>query len=132
MADVVGDRQATVVARSGRSADDLTLDALAAGELETADIMISADALRTQAARARDNGYPPLSDNLERAAELTALPDDEILSMYEALRPFRSTAAELEAIAARLDEAAAIRCAALVREAAEAYAARDCLRREGD
>lgn len=132
MADAVGDRHATVVARSGRSADELTLDALAAGDLETADIMISPAALRVQAARAREHGYPPLSENLERAAELTALPDDEILSMYEALRPYRSTAAELESIAARLDEAAATRCAALVREAGEAYAARDCLRREGD
>jgi propanediol dehydratase small subunit len=84
------------------------------------------------ARNAADHGYPPLSENLEHAAELTALPDDEVLSMYEALRPFRSTAVELEAIAARLDKAAATRCAALVREAAEAYAARDCLRREGD
>lgn len=117
-----------VAARSGRPASEVTLEALAAGELVTADIMISADVLRTQAAQARERGYGPLAENLERAAEMTALPDDEILTIYESLRPFRSTGTELEAIASRLDAAGAIRCAALVRDAAEAYAARGVLR----
>jgi propanediol dehydratase small subunit len=118
------------VARSGRAAEAVTIDALAAGELTTEDIMISAGALLAQAAQAREHGYEPMARNFERAAEMTALPDDEILAMYEALRPFRSSAAELEAIAVRLDGAAAPNCAALVREAAEAYAARGCLRAE--
>jgi len=117
-----------VVARSGRAARDVTIEALAAGELRTEDIMISAEALLAQAAQAREHGYEPMARNFERAAEMTALPDDEILVMYEALRPFRSTAGELESIAARLDAASARNCAALVREAAAAYAARGCLR----
>ena len=119
---------ADVVARSGRAANGVTVDALAAGQLTTEDIMISAETLLAQAVQAREHGYEPLARNFERAAEMTRLPDDEILAMYEALRPFRSTAAELEAVAARLGSAAAPRCAALVREAAEAYAARGCLR----
>jgi propanediol dehydratase small subunit len=119
---------AEVVARSGRAARDVTIDALAAGQLTTEDIMISAEALLAQAAQARDHDYEPMARNFERAAEMTALADDEILSMYEALRPFRSSGEELESIAARLDAAAAPICAALVREAAEAYAARGCLR----
>ena len=119
---------AVVAARSGRPASEITVEALAAGDLRTADIMISADVLRAQAAQAREHGYSPLADNLERAAEMTALPDDEILTIYEALRPFRSTRAELDTIADRLEAAGAGRCAALVREAAEAYAARGVLR----
>jgi propanediol dehydratase small subunit len=117
-----------VTARSGRPATEITVEALAAGDLRTADIMISADVLRAQAAQARDHGYGPFADNLERAAEMTDLPDDEILTIYEALRPFRSTGVELDAIAARLEVAGAVRCAALVREAADAYAARGVLR----
>jgi len=119
-----------VVARSGRSARDVTIEALAAGQLTTEDIMISAEALLAQAAQAREHGYEPMARNFERAAEMTALPDDEILAMYEALRPFRSSAVELESVAARLDAASARHCAALVREAAEAYADRSCLRAE--
>lgn len=117
-----------VAARSGRPASEITVEALAAGDLRTADIMISADVLRVQAAQAREHAYGPFADNLERAAEMTDLPDDEILTIYEALRPFRSTRAELDAIADRLGAAGAVRCAALVRETADAYAARGVLR----
>ena len=38
-----------------------------------------------------------------RAAELAQVPDDELLAIYTALRPHRSTAAELEAWAVRLE-----------------------------
>lgn len=41
--------------------------------------------------------------NFERAAELTAVPDDRILEIYNALRPYRSTQAELLAIADDLE-----------------------------
>ena len=49
------------------------------------------------------------------------------MAIYEALRPRRSTAAQLEALAVELDAASAERCAALVREAAAAYAVRNLL-----
>jgi propanediol dehydratase small subunit len=47
--------------------------------------------------------------------------------VYAALRPRRSSRQELERIAARLDEAGASRCAALIREAAQAYEFRGLL-----
>ena len=53
--------------------------------------------------RARRAGTQ-LAENLERAAELAAVPDDLLLAVYTALRPGRATAAELEEWAARLDE----------------------------
>jgi propanediol dehydratase small subunit len=65
---------------------------------------------------------------LRRAAELTLLPDDEVLAVYEALRPRRSDRPGLEALADRLAAAGAERCAALVREAAEVYDRRGLLR----
>ena len=73
---------------------------------------------------ARAAGRRQLADNLERAAELVGVPDDQLLEIYTALRPGRSTAAELEAWARRLDDWAAPQTAAFVREAAVAYAAR--------
>jgi propanediol dehydratase small subunit len=81
--------------------------------------------LCVQAEIAATAGYPQLAANLRRAAELTALPNDELLRAYEALRPGRSTIAEIRALADRLEtEYGARETAAFVREAAEAYAAR--------
>jgi propanediol dehydratase small subunit len=73
---------------------------------------------------AEQNGNPQLADNLRRAAELTALDDKEVLGIYEALRPGRSSPAELETIASRLESSEAPLCAALVREAAAVYGRR--------
>lgn len=116
-------------ALSGRPLEGLTLEAAVRGDLSPADLRVHPDTLRHQAGVAEAHGNPQLAENLCRAAELTALPDDEVLGIYEALRPGRSTGAELEALAARLDAAAAPLCAALVREAAAAYDRRGILKR---
>ena len=92
-------------ALSGRPIEEITLDAAVSGELSPADLRVRPDTLRHQAEVAEAHGNPQLGENLRRAAELTALPDDEVLAIYEALRPGRSTAAGLEAIAVRLDSA---------------------------
>ena len=114
-------------ALSGRPIEEITLDAAVSGGLSPADLRIHPETLRHQAEVAEAHGNPQLGENLRRAAELTALPDDEVLVIYEALRPGRSTAAGLEGIAARLEAARAPLCAALVREAAEVYARRGLL-----
>ena len=116
-------------ALSGRPLDELTLDAAVRGDLSPADLRIHPDTLRHQAVLAETHGNPQLGENLRRAAELTALPDDDVLAIYEALRPGRSTQAELGVLAARLDASAAPLCAALVREAAAACERRGVLRR---
>ena len=114
-------------ALSGRAADEITLAAAARGDLSPADLRVHPDVLRHQAEVAETHGNPQLGDNLRRAAELTALPDDEVLAIYEVLRPGRSTLAGLEAIASRLEAESAPLCAALVREAAEVYDRRGLL-----
>ena len=73
---------------------------------------------------ARAARRPELADNLLRAAELAALPEETILEVYTALRPRRSTVDELEGWAARLEEQGAPVTAAFVREAADVYARR--------
>ncbi len=65
---------------------------------------ITPETLRMQAAIAQDAGRDRLAMNFERAAELTAVPDDRILEIYNALRPYRSTQAELLAIADDLEQ----------------------------
>jgi len=91
---------------------------------------ISPDTLRRQADAARQAGFTQLAENLGRAAELTAVPNDELLRIYEALRPGRSTQTELLAIADRLErDYQAAQVAAFVREAAAEYARRGLFRR---
>jgi propanediol dehydratase small subunit len=95
--------------------------------VEATELRVTPDTLRMQAAVARSSGREQLADNLLRAAELAPLPDETILEIYSALRPGRSTAAELEAWAVRLDGWQAPGTAAFVREAAQVYASRGLL-----
>ena len=118
-------------ASSGRRLADVTLDAAAGGELAIADLQIDAATLHAQAEVARAAGYSQLAANLTRAAELTAVPNAEVLRMYDMLRPGRASAAELAQLADTLErEYAAPTCAALVREAAEVYQQRRLARRQ--
>lgn len=113
---------------SGLSLDELTLDALRAGRLSSDAMRATPETLLRQAAVAHAAGRTQLAANLARAAELTAVPDDVILRLYTALRPRRTTAAELERWAERLErEYGAHSVAAFVREAAGAYAERSLL-----
>ncbi len=100
---------------------EITLDAAVSGALRPRDVAISADTLRLQAGFAERGGNSQLGENLRRAAELVAFGDDELLHFYEMLRPGRSSAAELDALASMLAERGAERCANLVREARDAY-----------
>jgi propanediol dehydratase small subunit len=117
-------------AASGRPLMDVTAEALEAGELSIADTQISAAALQAQAEVARRAGYTQLAENLSRAAELTAVPNAEVLRMYDALRPGRATHEQLLALADELQERyQALACAAFVREAAEVYLRRRLLKK---
>ena len=110
--------------RSGRTVADVTLDGVVAGEIGADDLRVGPETLLLQAEFAAQGGNEQLADNLRRGAELVAFGDDELLQFYDALRPGRSTAAELDELAARLEAQDATRCAALVREARAAYVRR--------
>ena len=96
-ADVTGVR-----ALSGRPVESLTVEAVRTGEVGVADLRIHPDTLERQAVVAAEHGNPQLAENLRRAAELTRLPDEEVLAVYEALRPGRSSPAQLTALATSL------------------------------
>ena len=113
-----------IQALSGRAVDQLTVEAVRSGEVGLADLRIHPETLERQAVVAERHGNPQLAENLRRAAELTGIPDDEVLAIYDALRPGRSTPAQLTGLAASLEARGLPRCAALLAEAAEVYARR--------
>ncbi len=76
-------------------------------------------------------GRPQFARNLRRAAEMTAVPDERILEIYNSLRPNRSTKAELTAIADELENKYGAKvCAGFVREAAGVYERRGVLKKD--
>ena len=112
----------------GLGLEELTLDALRSGRLDASEMRATAETLELQAQVALAAGRVQLAANLERAAELTGVPDEVILEVYTALRPHRSTADELESWAERLEqEFQATMTAAYVREARAVYAKRNLL-----
>ncbi len=113
-----------VRALSGKGVEQLTVEAVRAGEVGVADLRVHPETLERQAVVAGQHGNPQLAENLRRAAELTRLPDEEVLAIYEALRPGRSTPGQLTELAASLAGRGLPRCAALLTEAAEVYARR--------
>ena len=113
-----------VRALSGKAVEQLTVEAVRAGEVGVADLRVHPETLERQAVVAGWHGNPQLAENLRRAAELTRLPDEEVLAIYEALRPGRSTPGQLTELAASLAGRGLPRCAALLTEAAEVYARR--------
>ncbi len=116
---------------TGLHLEDITLDKVAGGKITFNDMKIRPETLEYQAQIAEGCGRPQLASNIRRAAELTRIPDERVLEIYEALRPYRSSKKELLDIAGELESRYQARiCAALVREAAEVYEKRGRLRRE--
>jgi len=119
----------TIRTASGRTLDELNIEAIRSGELTAEDFRISGETLHRQADAAAAAGYWQLAENLRRAAELTGISNQEVFDIYNALRPDRSTYNELIALAKRLEnDLDAPLTAAFVREATEVYQERGILR----
>lgn len=116
--------RADVRSQTGKAADELTVADIRAGTITAADAAVDPDTLRRQADFAERGGNPQLADNLRRGAELALFSDDDVLRFYDALRPGRSSVAELQSIAAELAAGGGVRCAALVHEAIAHYTRR--------
>ena len=110
------------------SSERFTVAAAVDGKLTLSDLRMDPATLAHQAAVAEAGGNPQLAENFLRAAELATMGDDEVMHLYEALRPHRSTAQELDALVAGLESRGAQRCAELVRHAATVYQRRGLLR----
>ena len=107
---------------SGRKLNELRIEDVLQGELSAEDFRISAETLCSQAQSALDAGYSQLAENLLRAAEMTNISNEEVLKIYDKLRPGRATYPEMRTIAERLEsDLNAPLTASFIREAAEVY-----------
>ncbi|MCC7355489.1 MAG: hypothetical protein IT330_17240 [Anaerolineae bacterium] len=114
---------------SGRTLDELDVAGLRKKRLTAEDFRIGAETLNRQASAAEAAGYRQLAENLCRAAELTSVSNQQLLEIYNALRPRRSTFDDLINLAHRLQNDLKMpQVAAFVREAAEVYRERGILK----
>lgn len=117
--------------QTGKHVDEINIQGILSGEITAADCRISAETLEYQAQIEESAGNPQVAANFRRAAEMTRIPDDRILGIYNCMRPHVSSYAELMAIADELESVYDAKInAALVREAAMVYNERNMLRKE--
>jgi len=118
----------TTRSKSGKRLDDITLQEVLNGNITAEDIKISKDTLMKQGQVCIEDDNPVMAESMKRAAELVDVPDEVILSMYNKLRPNRSTKRELVMMAQELlEKYKAPLCAKMVLEAAEIYEKRGIL-----
>jgi len=115
---------------AGKSFQDVTLKNLTSGKIDALEIRIRPETLELQAQIAEAHGRPQMALNFRRAAELTRVPDEEVLKIYAALRPRRSTKEELLRMAKEIEKKYQAKInAAFVREAVKVYEKRGLLRK---
>jgi glycerol dehydratase small subunit/propanediol dehydratase small subunit len=119
-------RPDAIKGRRGKRLSEITLDAVLAGDISMEDLRITPDALNAQAEISRAAGRSTLALNFERASELVGVPQDEIMRVYELLRPGRATSKRqlLDAATTMREGYGAERIARFIEEAAEVYEAR--------
>ncbi|HUV12839.1 MAG TPA: diol dehydratase small subunit, partial [Acidobacteriota bacterium] len=89
---------------SERPLTDLSLESLQGGGITSEDLGIHETTLQKQSQIAKEEGFSQVAENLSRAAELTRIPDDKLLEIYEALRPGRSSQGDLEKLASEVEK----------------------------
>lgn len=116
---------------TGKGLQEITLENVLNGEIKPEDVRISPETLEMQAQIAEDMNRNAIARNFRRAAELINFPDDRIIEIYNALRPYRSTKEELLAIADEVENVYGAKVnAEFIREASEVYEERKKLRQE--
>ena len=121
----------TIYTFSGRSIDELTIQGILSDDLTAEDFRIHSETLNHQARVSEEAGYTQLAENLRLAAELTHMSNEEVLDIYNTLRPRRTSYKEMIDMAERLqNEFTAPLTAAFVREAAAVYLKRGIVKED--
>lgn len=119
-----------IYSQTGKQLSSMTLQQVINGELKAEDMRVSKETLLMQAEVSESVGNYAFARNLKRAAELIAVPDEKVLNIYNALRPYRSTKEELYKIADELEfEYNCIINAKFIREATDVCEKRGKLRK---
>ena len=117
--------------RSGKTFQEINLENVVSGKIDAQEIRIRPETLELQAKVAETYGRPQLAHNFRKAAELTQIPDEEVLKIYNSLRPVRSTKEELLAIAKEIEKKYQAELnGAFIREAVKVYEKRGLLKKE--
>ena len=115
---------------SGLNFSEITLDQVASGKIDSRGIRISPETLEYQARIAEAHGRFQLAANFRRASELTRVPDEEVLKIYNALRPHQATKEDLLGIAKDLEKRYKAKInARFIRDAVKVYKKRDLLKK---
>jgi propanediol dehydratase small subunit len=116
---------------SGLDFSEISLKNVSSGKIPPQEIRISPKTLEYQARIAEAHGRFQLATNFRRAAELTRVPDEEVLRIYNALRPHQATKEELLVIAKEIEKRYEAKInAGFIREAIDVYERRDLLKKE--
>jgi len=116
---------------TGKAFQEIHLENVVSGKIDAQEIRIGPGTLELQAQVAEKHGRPQLALNFRRAAELTRIPDEEVLKIYNALRPGRSTKDDLLMMAKEIENKYQAKVnVAFIREAAKVYERRGLLRKE--
>ncbi len=120
-----------VIGNRGKPLSSLTMEAVLNGDVTMEDLRITPRALEQQAQISKSVGRSTLAGNFERAAEMTRLSQEEIMAIYELLRPGRAASKDsLLDVAQRLrDEQDAPLLADFIEEAARFYEKRGLFRK---
>ena len=120
-----------VIGNRGKPLSSLTIESVINGDVSMEDLRITPKALEQQADIATSVGRSALAGNLKRAAEMTRLPQSEVMAIYELLRPGRAVSKD-----SLLDEAQRLRneqdaplLADFIEEAASFYEKRGLFRK---
>ena len=120
-----------VIGNRGKPLSSLKMEPVINGDVSMEDLRITPKALEQQADIATSVGRSALAGNLKRAAEMTRLPQSEVMAIYELLRPGRAVSKD-----SLLDEAQRLRneqdaplLADFIEEAARFYEKRGLFRK---
>lgn len=119
-----------IKSKSGKGLDDITIDEVIKGNITGEDIKISKETLKLQGDIAKSEGRIELGENFIRASELVDIPDEELLNIYNMLRPNRSSEEELLKKAEEIKvKYGALNCSNLILDSLKVYKKRGILRK---
>ncbi|MBR0599583.1 diol dehydratase small subunit [Sinanaerobacter chloroacetimidivorans] len=122
-------RPELIQTQTGKSVDEINIENILSGKVTPDDCRISAQTLEYQAQIEESAGNPQIAANFRRAAEMTRIPDERIIQIYNRMRPHVSTKEELLAIAEELETKYDAKInGALLRETVEVYEDRKMFR----
>lgn len=119
-----------IKSKSGKGIDDITIDEVIKGNITGEDIKISKETLKLQGDIAKSEGRIELGKNFTRASELVDIPDEELLNIYNMLRPYRSSEEELVKKAEEIKvKYGALNCSNLILDSVNVYKKRGILKK---